>query len=257
MEHIRPYGFPVVEYYCENCSAEQIQRLMGDHRSVFLAAALQKSKGLNPSSRVPEDRKKAVDALTECFLFARQAGAESVLINSGPRPEKMEYDSECLKILRESICELNHRAGRIPIVLEPGDRNVEYRHLIGPTDMAVSFIEDLQSEVPGISLVFDISHIAQLNENLYSSWNVAKKYCHHLHLANCILDRSSPLYGDKHPLFSVPNGVYSHEDARAFFLHLQNEGQPLTIGIEMICRETDEAIFFKRFSEETAWFFSM
>jgi len=56
------------------------------------------------------------------------------------------------------------------ILLEPGDRDVEYRYLIGHTDMAVSFIEGVRSEVPCIGLVFDISHIAQLNEDIYSSW---------------------------------------------------------------------------------------
>jgi len=88
LEYIEPFDFSVVEYYCENCDADKVHMLLGDRKSVFLAAALQKAQGYNPSSINEDDRKKAVEALTECFRFAVQAGAKVVLINSGPRTEK-------------------------------------------------------------------------------------------------------------------------------------------------------------------------
>lgn len=255
VEFIKPYDFSMVEYYCENCDADHVRNLMGGYRSVFLAAALQKDQALNLCAPAAEDRKKAVNVLAECFRFARQAGAEAVLINSGTRPDNDEQDALCLEYLKDSVCELHHRVSGIPILLEPGDRDIQYRHLIGHTDMAVSFIEDIRSEVPCISLVFDISHIAQLNENLYSSWEIAKKHCSHIHLANCVLDRNSPLFGDKHPLFGVKDGIYTHDTARAFYQHLQMENSSLSVGIEMICSEDSEQSFFERFAAETGWFF--
>ncbi len=255
IDFIKPFDFAMIEYYCENCDAESVRTLMGDFRSVFLGAALQKSQNLNLCSKSAGDRKKAVDALTECFKFARQAGSEYVLINSGARPEQEKDDVICLNYLKESVSELHHREADIKILLEPGDRDVEYRHLIGHTDMAVSFVKDIRTEVPCLGLVFDISHIAQLNEDLYSSWSKVKKYCTHIHLANCVLNRLSSLYGDKHPLFSVLDGVYTHESASAFFRSLQKETLPLTVGIEMICSDSSEQSFFERFVSETDWFF--
>ncbi len=255
VELIKPYDFSCIEYYCENCNVDHVRKLLGKYKSVFLGAALQKAQGLNLCTPIAGDRRKAIDALAECFRFARQAGAKSVLINSGRRPEKEEYDTACLQYLKDSICELHQRVNDIDILLEPGDRDVEYHHLIGHTDMAVSFMDDILAEVPRISLVFDISHIAQLNEELYSSWELAKKHCTHVHLANCVLDRNSPLFGDKHPLFSVKGGVYTHETARAFFKHLQNENSTITAGIEMICSDVSEQRFFERFASETGWFF--
>lgn len=255
LEHIEPYDLSTVEYYCESCNADRVGLLLGERKSVFLAAALQKERGLNPSSMEAGDRKKAVEALAECFRFGVQAGAEAVLINSGARPESDKRDPACLKCLKDSICELHHRVKDIEILLEPGDRDVEYRHLIGHTDTAVSFIGDVRQEVPCVGLVFDMSHIAQLNENIFSSWAVAKKYCRHVHLANCVLKKGSPLYGDKHPLFSVRDGVFSHEAASAFYRFIGGEKRPLTVGIEMHCPENSEQDFFKRLASETGWFF--
>lgn len=257
IDFIKPFDFTMIEYYCENCDADSVRGLMGNYRSVFLGAALQKSQSFNLCSKNAADRKKAVNALAESFKFARQAGSEYVLINSGARPEQEKDDAICLSYLKESISELHHRAAEIKILLEPGDRDVEYRHLIGHTDMAVSFVDDIRSEVPCLGLVFDISHIAQLNEELYSSWSMAKKYCSHIHLANCVLNRLSPVYGDKHPLFSVEDGVYSHESAAAFFNSMQKDALPLTVGIEMICSDASEQSFFERFVSETDWFFKL
>lgn len=255
LEFIKPFDYSMIEYYYENCDPESIRTLLGDYKSVFLGAALQKSQNLNLCSIKADDRKKAISALTECFLFARQAGSEYVLINSGSRPDQEKDDELCLKYLADSISELHHRVNDINILLEPGDRDVEYCHLLGHTQTAVSFVEDMRTEVPCLGLVFDISHIAQLNEDLYTSWNLAKKYCSHVHLANCVLNRLSPLYGDKHPLFSVTDGVYSHEYASAFYHSLQGENLSLTVGIEMICSEASEQSFFNRFVTETGWFF--
>ncbi len=255
VESIKPYDFSMIEYYCENCNSDRIRKLFEEHQSVFLAAALQKEKGLSLCTPIAADRRTAINALAECFRFARQAGAKSVLLNSGRRPEQEEYDEECLRYLKDSICELHQRVNDIHILLEPGDRDVEYRHLIGHTDMAVSFIHDIRTEVPCISLVFDMSHIAQLNEYLYSSWEIAKKYCTHVHLANCVLNRNSQLFGDKHPLFSVKDGVYTHETAQSFYNHLQNENNLINVGIEMICSDDSEQRFFECFASETGWFF--
>jgi len=256
LEYIKPYNFSTVEYYCDEYKAEEIRKLFGNQKTILLAAALQKSNGLNPSSSDTGTRKKAVDLLTECFKFAGDAGASAVLINSGPRPEKEQDDETCLEYLAESIIELHHRVPDINILLEPGDRDVEYRHLLGHMDKSVAFIRNIRPEVPNISLTFDISHIAQLNEELYGAWSTAKDYCTHVHLANCVLNKTSPLYGDKHPLFSAEDSAVGHERAREFYNFLKNEERPITVGIEVICHYGPEEKLFQGFVNETGWFFN-
>ena len=249
---IKPYGFSVVEYYIEGHDADKTAKMLNGWESVFLSAALQKQAGLNPSSCDAAERARAVELLSESMRFAVQAGSRAVLVNSGTRPDDEKRDTECLKYLRESLCELHRNVGEINILIEPGDRDVEYRHLIGHTDIAVDFIQDIRSDIPGIGLVFDTSHIAQLGEKLTASWEIARGSCSHLHLANCSLVKGTPLYGDKHPPFGIENSVYSHESICEFYQGLEDD---LTVGIEIICAEGDEDAFFAQVAGETGWFF--
>ncbi len=108
-------------------------------------------------------------------------------------------DALYLNCFVESKSIFNRRENDFNILMEPEDRDVRYRHLLGHTQMAVYFVEDIHAEVPSLGLIFDNSHIAQLNENLYTSWNLAKKYCTtHAHLANFVLNRLFPLYLHTH-----------------------------------------------------------
>ena len=256
LSEIEQFDISTVEYYIEGCSADKIGNLLGGWESVFLSAVLQKQCNLNPSSDDMAERKKAVELLSDNMRFAEQAGAKYVLLNSGARPADEKKDGECIKYLRESLCELHQAARGVDLLLEPGDRDVEYRHLIGHLNVADAFIQDIRQDIPSIGLVFDISHIAQLGENLADAWNIAKRSCAYVHLANCSLVIGNQYYGDKHPPFGIDGGVYSHKDAYEFYNGLIDENQHLNAGIEIICTEEAEEEFFTRIAEETDWFFN-
>jgi hypothetical protein len=245
-----------VEYYSEGVSPDQAASILNKTRSVFLAGARQKAENLNLCSLDQEARARAVERLCGCFHFARQAGAAAVMLFSGSRPAHEAHESECLARLTDSLEKLHRAEPDLPILLEPGDRDVEYRQLLGPTAVSADFAAACQRDGLPLELLFDISHTAQLGEDLAAAWEKARPVCHHVHLANCILDKSSPLYGDKHLFFGVPRGVYSHQDARDFFALLENEQQKLTAGLEMICPAGEnEDDFFKRLEMDTSWFF--
>jgi hypothetical protein len=146
----------------------------------------------------------------------------------------------------------------LPILLEPGDRDVHFRQLLGHTDISIEFTAALRKEGIPLGLIFDISHVAQLGEDLTTAWNMARPCCDHVHFANCVLEKGNPLYGDRHPFFEIPQGVYSHRDARDFLALLQNDPGPLTVSLEMICPAGEkEDDFFKRLTAETAWYFAL
>lgn len=255
LAQIEPYGVACVEYYCEGCKPERVRSLLDGISGIFLAGARQKAMNLNPSSRDADVREFAVRQMEECFHFARETGARAVMMSSGTRPENERDDTECLKHLEDSIFRLHRTEPDLEILLEPGDRDVEYRHLVGPTPMAVALARKLRENGAPVGLLFDMSHVAQLGEELYQAWDAAKDVCGHVHLANCVLERESPIYGDKHPFFGVEAGVYSHHEARAFFSKLEEEPFPMTVGLEMICSELDEKEFFRRLAKDTSWFF--
>ena len=245
-----------LEYYNESLSPAKAASILNGKRSIFLAGARQKAENLNPCSSDRETRARAVERLTACFHFARQAGAAAVMLSSGPRPADEAQDPECLSWLADSLEKLHQAEPDLPILLEPGDRDVEYLHLLGPTALSADFAAARRRDGLPLELLFDISHTAQLGEDLVTAWERAKPFCRHVHLANCVLDKSSPLYGDKHPFFGVPLGVYSHQDARNFFTLLENERQKLTTGIEMICPAGEkEDDFFRRLEMDAFWFF--
>jgi len=248
------FDVSVIEYYSEDRSADKIANMLGKRESIFLSGTMQKQQNLIPCSTDASERKKAVDIIADSMKFARQAGARSVMISSGARPDDEKMDAECLKCFSESVCELHRLAGDVDILLEPGDRDVEHRHLIGHTPVAVDFVRGVRPNVPNISLVFDTSHIAQLGEDLYGSWNIAKDYCTHVHLANCSLVKGSALYGDKHPPFGIEGGVFSHDAMQEFYSSLGSAQSPMTVGLEFITQGPSEENFFLGIAQTTGWF---
>ena len=256
LHRLDPYHFSTIEYYCEGIAPGQVRSALGEKIGIFLAAAREKSQNLLPSSTNPEQRNLAVRELVDCMHFAAEAGSKAVLFNSGLRPSNKDEEQEALKCFEESIIAMHLAEPDLELLLEPGDRDVEYRHLIGPIPQAAEFVSQLRSKGLPIGLTFDISHVAQLGESVDSSWKSAKNVSRHIHLANCVLNKASPIYGDKHPLFGIKDSVYQHEDAKKILSMLSQDPSPLTVGIEMICPPNEsEDTFFQRFVQETAWFF--
>jgi sugar phosphate isomerase/epimerase len=257
LDLLAPWGIDTIEYYSTDVSPDRIAALMQGKRSIFLAGARQKAENLNPCSLDRDIREKAVSGLEECFHYARQAGAVAVMLSSGARPANEKDDAECLALLTDSVNRLHEFESDLPILLEPGDRDVEYRHLLGPTAWAAEFAFACRNQGIPLGLIFDMSHAAQLGENLEEAWNKARPVCDHVHFANCVLRKDSPIYGDKHPFFEVPYGVYTHKDAQNFYILLQNEQIPLTASLEIICPAgEDEYLFFNRITASHPWFFT-
>ena len=257
LEQLAPWGIDTIEYYVSGVSPEDIGTLLQGKQSIFLAGARQKMENLNPSSPDRGIRESAIAGLKECFHFARRAGASAVMISSGVRPDDEKKDSECIEILAESLSRLHKMEPDMPVLLESGDRDVEYRHLLGPTSWTVDFALRCRSQGIPLGLVFDISHIAQLGENPEEAWNKARAVCNHVHFANCVLDKKSPIYGDKHPFFGIPGGVYTHNDAQNFLALLKNEENAITISLEIICPTGEnERAFFNSITAAHSWFFA-
>jgi sugar phosphate isomerase/epimerase len=258
LDLLAPWEIDTIEYYSADVSPDRIAALMRGKSSIFLAGARQKTENLNLCSLDRNIREKAITGLEECFHYARQAGAVAVMLSSGVRPANEKDDPECLALLTDSINRLHELEPDLPILLEPGDRDVEYRHLLGSTALSVEFTCVCRNLGIPLGLIFDMSHAAQLGENLEEAWIKAKPVCNHVHFANCVLKKDSPLYGDKHPFFEVPDGVYTHKDAQNFYALLQNEQIPLTASLEIICPAGEEEhTFFNRIIANHPWFFTV
>ena len=157
-----------------------------------------------------------------------------------------------------TLCDYAAVHGR-ELVLEPGDTAVQAFQLIGSTDKAVALCELMRREGRTLGLTMDVSHTAQLGEDVHTAFTQALPLCQHIHLANCILKPDHPLYGDKHPVMSDPDAVFSFSEIKELAVWCRNQygDKELTLSFEVICHEDDQAAFFEKILREEEWFFSL
>jgi len=174
-------------------------------------------------------RMQAVDFAKSLVDMAYELGARNLLISSGPDPGEVLRDPAVLSFQRslEDIC--LYAAEQNPdrplvICLEPFDRAVQFRQLIGGTRLAAEVVRQVRNAVPNCGITLDMSHVAQLGEQLSDAVRDAGTCLVHAHIANCVLKQGDPLYGDMHPPFDVPGGVYRHEDISLYLSLLETSG---------------------------------
>ena len=180
-----------------------------------------------------------------------------MLITSGLYPGS-DNEKAAWKALENSIEELCAYAGTLRILLEPGDRTVDAKQLAGPTADVVKMAERVLLRHSNFGLVMDLSHIAQLGEDPETALKLAKPYCNHIHLANCILVSGHALYGDKHPLFAEKDASYTLDKIKLFARFLfAGYAKDLTVSIEIIFHGTDQTDYMQQVIEEETRFSQM
>lgn len=263
---IRKYSISIVEFYYEGNEKERIKEVLEKNnlKRIYLGGMAAKINKLNLSSLDEYLRKKSVEEQKQCIRDAYFYGARTVLINSGPRPAGKNKENIGYQVLKESIKELlqytvkNAEDYLLDITLEPGDRDVDFYGLIGNTDLAIKLVQDIQNKYANFYLTLDTSHLRQLNEQPLNSIKKAFKYCHHIHLANCVLkDKKSNLYGDKHPEFGVPNSEFDNDEIKKLYNEMNEiyKNHRLFIGVEIINRKENESQFFRETAKKLNWFF--
>ncbi|GAI96145.1 unnamed protein product, partial [marine sediment metagenome] len=239
-------GIVAIEYFAPAhhvVEREEILRQKG-MQGIYLAAILQKRQNLNLSSLDENERRKAVDETLKCIDASKAAKVATVLVTSGARPENELQKEEGLLAFQDSLEEICTYGGKdITITIEPGDSNVNFFQLIGPTAQAAALMRQMVGRgIGNLALTMDISHLAMLGEEITPSLEEVIPYCSHIHLANCILDKTDPLYGDKHPPFSVKNGCYDPAVAKDVIDWLQNNypDRDFLVSIEIMSRAEDQ-----------------
>ncbi|MCM1296250.1 MAG: sugar phosphate isomerase/epimerase [Muribaculaceae bacterium] len=255
IELFQSVGIGSVEFYAEKDRVQQYGKDLQQRklRSVFLAATAQKRARQSLCALHEHGREAAVKACIEMADQASCAGADAILITSGWRPAAGQ-EEPAYRALSRSLEQLRTAADRsLEIFLEPGDTDVEFCQLIGPTEQARRLVSGT-----GVMLTMDLSHTAQLREDPVAAFTMANPYTKHFHLANCVLKRESVLYGDKHPPFGVRDGVFSSQDAKEIFALIErlNADREVRVGMEIINRSGDPWAEIKSIIRQEEWFFS-
>lgn len=260
VETLGKYDIQLIEYYTkEEQLAKEYGKIIRErgYIGIFHSALDQKRSGwCRLCSEEEPLRKKSVDFSKWTIDKAVSSGSIRAVIQSGTYPEDPSKEAACWEALAKSLEELSTFVGKdIQLGIEPCDRSLDVRQLIGPAMATYTFIKNLNKD--NIILTLDTAHIALTFEDVVETVRLCKPFCDHIHVANCVVDPSVELYGDKHPLFGYPGSVFSDEEAQAMYQKIVDvyAGQDLYISPEMICREKDEKAYFEKMLNSMPWFF--
>jgi sugar phosphate isomerase/epimerase len=169
--------------------------------------------------------KKAKQLVDEAI----ELGAMGHLVASGRDPGPSNRSSACL-FLAESLLELTdyiktNSPKTMMLTIEPFDREIAHKALIGPTEKAVDLVNEVRKHTDNFGITMDLSHLMQLGEHPSTAVELAAKFISHIHLANCYLgDTSHPSYGDQHVRFGFPESMVDEKTVASFLKALSNSG---------------------------------
>lgn len=156
--------------------------------------------GMNLSSLDETLRKKSVEFTKELIKTAVESGTTNVGLPSGPDPgDAMREDAK--KALFDSYVAISEAAMQYPglqLNVEPLDRYVHKKQLLGPIREVTEWFAGLKKEAPNFYIHWDSAHEALGGIDLTESLTCALPYLTQFHICNCITDPAHPCYGDWH-----------------------------------------------------------
>ncbi|QOJ79518.1 sugar phosphate isomerase/epimerase [Infirmifilum lucidum] len=179
-----------------------------------VAAGLQPmtlAQGFNPSSVNEDERRRAVEALSQAIKTAASRGVRRVAFSSGADPGSGNREAakdSLVKSLRE-LAGLGSKLG-VEVILETFDRDWDKRQLIGPIREAVEVVSEVRQSFENVGLLWDLSHAPMLGEKP-ADLKLAKGLLSHIHIG-CAKKLPDGKLVDWHPGFYRPGAVNGVED---------------------------------------------
>ncbi|MFH1616505.1 MAG: TIM barrel protein [Planctomycetota bacterium] len=182
--------------------------------------------GQNLNSINEKKRKEAVANVMEGIDEAYEIGAVGCTFLSGRYEldtQEKAYNS-LVKSTRE-LCDYAKSKGKLKIIHEIFDSNVDKKSLIGPVDLAKKYAEEICESYDNFGLMVDLSHLPLLRETPEQAILPIKDFLAHAHIGNCVVQSPSmPAYGDMHPRFGFPGGENDIEELVRFLKVLLDIG---------------------------------
>lgn len=157
-------------------------------------------EGLGLSSPDKALRLRTLQRLRQLLEEGAECGAALIGIPSGP-DSGPGHREESTRWLTESILTLKPSLDALPgiaLLMEPLDREVHKKQLIGPIEEAAALAASLRKEGVPFYLCWDSAHEALGGADLLQSYALAAPYLGQFHLCNAVTVPGQPLYGDFH-----------------------------------------------------------
>ena len=172
---------------------------------------------LNLNSLDEAERKRAVETLKPKIDEAAEFGCQRLAFLSGKDPGEKDR-KPALEALVRSTKELSGYAREkgLALTCETFDYDVDKAALIGPSDLAAKYAEEVKRDYPEFGLMYDLSHQPLLREQSEPALRLLKKHLVHIHVGNAVTDAATPGYGDQHPRFGWPGAANEVPDVVEF-----------------------------------------
>lgn len=193
--------------YGEERREKVIDRIRNCGKEVVYSLHLFPNRKISLASLDPQEQGLTRIVIKDQINIAAAIGATGFVFVSGADvPEDRGEAKKCFADFCKWFCsELKPYA--IDALLEPFDRTIDKKFLLGPIDECVELLDSLSGEVNNIGFELDFAHLPQMGDDFKYSIFKTAPYLKRVHLGNCVLkDKNSPLYGDKHPPIGMEGG---------------------------------------------------
>lgn len=185
-----------------------------------------------PDSVVRERTTERLKLEIDAAVFLR---AQSIVTTSGKYLEDVP-EEEQLTYLIDSLLVLAAYAQKkgIQLLLEPFDRTIDKKMLIGPLAATLEVAKRVSEEYPNFGILLDCARFPLFQESRKEIVHTLRDYIAQVHIGNCVLaDSGSPIFGDKHPRFGISDGLVDAIELTHFFKDLSDVGF-LSLGSDKI-----------------------
>lgn len=165
------------------------------------ASLEQNGEHLNLSSLDHDLRAHSTQRIIELMRQAGAQGADAFAFLSGPMPEDARQLPQAITAFEHSFQEIAQAAEEYPemeLLLEPLDRWIHKKNVIGPTREAKHLLLNIRKIHARTYMAWDSAHTMLNGEDLVTSLRIAGESICQLHLCNAILDEEDAMYGDYH-----------------------------------------------------------
>ena len=155
-------------------------------------------RSLAPASMDDEYRRFTLRVYKDELERAKFCDAQKIITNSGPND--VENRDRCKDYLVDFYIELCKCAESMTVMIEPTDWDTSKCKLIGSSKEAVEICQRVRDAgYENMASMIDMCHVPLMHETISQSVSDTGNYLEHIHLGNCVLTKTSPFYGDKHP----------------------------------------------------------
>ena len=131
--------------------------------------------------------------------LAAECGYSTFGVPSGPYPGD-EFHDEAMAVQADTLARIADYTALLGMncSIEPLDRYVHKKALIGPMDEVVRWFKPLHRAHPNLFLHWDSSHEQLGGLGIFNTLEMAAPYMSQIHLCDCIDDPTHPCFGDLH-----------------------------------------------------------